>query len=475
MGVDHCVRAIHRFLYRPLLKVQVRFAKMIGLTIKNFRKENVLLVLLLLTGLIGGVFAFTFSYFSNTNVLIGLCLFPFTLFITGRRRNNFSYLSVSVLFAVLAVTYQVRVFYFFSLAFYFLWLIELFIGKLNILILFLILFMSPFFVQVVTILGFPLRLMLSGYAGALLKFAGLNVHVEGNMIMLGGTMFSVDEACMGLNMLVISLLMGVFVLAFRYRLSKMTLGLYSTSIYFAVAFGLNMAANVIRIIVLVFFRITPDNPMHEMIGVLCLVVYVVIPLHFLGRWLVQKYGESRSDGVSDVLFSRKNIIVITILALIVLFVGTTLKNDRPSPADAYANVHFNNLKPERLNGGISKISTDDLLIYVKTIPEFFTGEHTPLMCWKGSGYKFSGVATTTVEGITIYKGTLVKDDKFLHTVWWYSNGLVNTISQLDWRMRMLKGEPNFCLVNVTAEDEQTLMTSLKSMFTTQSLTIKNKL
>jgi exosortase N len=448
---------------------------MIALTIKNLRKENVLLVLLLLTGLIGGVFAFTFSYFSNTNVLIGLCLFPFTLFITGRRQNNFFYLSLSVLFAVLALTYQVRIFYFFSLAFYFLSLIELFVGKLNILILFLILFMSPFFVQVVTILGFPLRLMLSAYAGGLLNFAGVNVQVEGNMIMLGGTMFSVDEACMGLNMLIISLLMGVFVLTFRYRLSNATLGQYSTCFYFVVAFGLNMVANVIRIIVLVFFRIPPGNPMHEMIGVLCLIVYVVIPLHFLGRWLVQKYGESRNDGASDLVFSSTNIIFITILSLIVLFVGTTLRNYPHSPTGAYANIHFNNVKPEKLKGGISKISTDDLLIYVKAIPEFFTGEHTPLMCWKGSGYEFSGVATTTVEGITIYKGTLIKDDKSLHTAWWYSNGVVKTISQLEWRMRMLKGEPNFCLVNVTAEDEQTLMTSIKSMFKTNSLIINSKL
>jgi hypothetical protein len=49
---------------------------------------------------------------------------------------------------------------------------------------------------------------------------------------------------------------------------------------------------------------------------------------------------------------------------------------------------------------------------------------------------------------------------------------VETISQLDWRMRMLKGEPKFCLVNVTAEDEITLMNSIKAMFLTNELAIK---
>lgn len=448
---------------------------MIMLTVKRWSKENGLLVFLLLIGVVGGIFAFTFSYFSNTNVLIGLCLFPFTLLITGPKRNNFFYISLVALFAALAVTYQVRIFYFFSLAFYFLWLIELFVGRLNVLILFLIVFMSPFFIQVVTILGFPLRLMLSTLAGGLLNFVGVNVQVEGNMMMLDGATFSVDEACMGLNMLVISLLMGVFVLAYRYRFSNSTLNLYPTTIFFIVAFILNMVTNVIRIIVLVFFRIPPENSMHEFIGLLCLVVYVVIPLHFLSAWLVRKYGKGKSDCVPQPVLSRGNFVFITVICLVILFAGTTLEKNAHPAGTTHADVHFGNVKVERLDDGISKISTDELLIYVKTIPEFFTGEHTPLMCWKGSGYEFSGIATTTVEGTTIYKGTLVKDGKSLHTAWWYSNGLVETISQLDWRMRMLKGQPHFCLVNVTAEDEQTLMTSIRSMFTTDPLTIKGNL
>lgn len=158
--------------------------------------------------------------------------------------------------------------------------------------------------------------------------------------------------------------------------------------------------------------------------------------------------------------------------MIILFAGITLEMNRHSSRTAHADIHFSKGKPERLKDGVTKISTDDLLIYVKTIPEFFTGEHTPLMCWKGSGYEFSGVATTTVEGITLYKATLVNGGKSLHTAWWYSNGQVETISQLDWRMRMLKGEPRFCLINVTAEDEQTLVTSIRSMLTTNEFAIK---
>ena len=446
---------------------------MIAETIQGWSREKVLLIFLLLVGVVGGMLAFTPSYFSNTNVLIGLCLFPFTLLVTGPRRNNYFYIVFIVLFAALAVTYKVRIFYFFSLAFYVLWLIELFVGKLNILILFLIVFMSPFFIQVVTILGFPLRLMLSGYAGEMLTLVGVDVQVNGNMIILDGAMFSVDEACMGLNMLAISLLMGVFVLAFHHRLSNKTLGLCSAGLFFAGALILNMVANVVRIVALVYFRIPAEDPMHEVIGILCLIVYVVIPLQFLGRWLVRKYGKPKRDSASAVAITRRNFFVVAVIPLLVLFVGATIESNRQSSSLAHAKVHFGNAKPELLSDGVTKISTDDLLIYVKTIPEFFTGEHTPLMCWKGSGYEFSGIATTTVAGITIYKGTLVNGGKTLHTAWWYSNGRVETISQVDWRMRMLKGEPKFCLVNVTAEDERTLMDAIDSMLRTSPLIAKH--
>ena len=211
--------------------------------------------------------------------------------------------------------------------------------------------------------------------------------------------------------------------------------------------------------------------MHEFIGVLCLIVYVLIPLHFLSAWLVRRYGRSKTDSVAGEALSRAKIAFIVVLPMIILFTGISFENKSRASRNTHAEIRFNKGKPVRLNDGISKLSTDQLLIYVKTIPEFFTGEHTPLMCWKGSGYEFSGIATTTVQGITIYKGTLVKEGKSLHTAWWYSNGQVQTISQLDWRMRMLKGEPNFFLVNVTAAEEDTLMSSIQSMFANKEFTI----
>ena len=445
---------------------------MMASTLSLGATEKSLFVILLLVGVSGGLLAFPASYFSNTNVLIGLCLLPLTLIISGTQHNNLFYVGLMVLFAALAGVYHVRIFYFFCLAFYFLWLVERFVGRLNVLVLFLVVFMSPFFIQVVTILGFPIRLMLSAFSGGVLNFVGLNVRVEGNMMFLDGARFTVDEACMGLNLLVISLLMGVFVLGFRYRISRTALGLYPTVIYFLIVCILNMITNVIRIVVLVLFRVPPENVMHDFIGILCLIVYVLVPLHFFGGWLARKYGKTKGDAGVSRPFSRRHIFAFSVISMAILFAGTMVGKKRATDGVGHADVSFGEVIPEKLEGGISKITTDKLLIYVKTIPEFFTGEHTPLMCWKGSGYEFEGVAAVTVDGYQIYKGTLVNEDEPLYTAWWYSNGKVETISQLDWRMRMLRGDPKFYLVNVTAADEQTLMAAISSILTTDALAIK---
>jgi hypothetical protein len=47
-------------------------------------------------------------------------------------------------------------------------------------------------------------------------------------------------------------------------------------------------------------------------------------------------------------------------------------------------------------------------------------------------------------------GNIAKGQDQLLTAWWFSNHDHNTISQLDWRWRVLWGDPEFQLVNVTA-------------------------
>ena len=116
-----------------------------------------------------------------------------------------------------------------------------------------------------------------------------------------------------------------------------------------------------------------------------------------------------------------------------------------------------------MKDGITKLYNDEALIYIKPIPEFFSSEHTPLYCWRGTGYKFESIRLTIINGCEVYTGQLTKPGHTLQTAWWYSNGEAQTVDQLNWRIRMLKGESRFCVVNVTADSEDVLLQETKRL------------
>jgi exosortase N len=436
----------------------------------DFKKDNIILIISIGLLLIGGSFAFPLWYLLKSNVLIGLVLLPYALLCSYKQRFNYLYLIYVILFGLIGLYYNIRISYFFSLSFFALFLIELWMGKPNQLASFLLAFMSPFFHQVAVILGFPIRLQLSAWAGHLLSFFGVDVKVEGNMMLLNDSHFSVDEACMGLNMLAMSMLMGVFALAYQYRIQKVRLTFPNVAIFFSALFLLDLVGNLLRIMILVAFRITPENPIHEVCGVLCFAAYVMIPMYFLSKWIVQRFGKqiisaSTKFHLSDI----QNYFVLSI-AILICYVGIHVKMEKEqTTAMPYANVNLPGFQADYMNDGITKLTNDEALVYIKPIPEFFTGEHTPLICWKGSGYNFEGVSKTKVHGHEIYIGQLVKPGETLFTAWWYSNGKIQTVNQLEWRMRMLKGEERFCLINITVANSATLKENLKCIFKTRLL------
>ena len=79
----------------------------------------------------GGAIAFPPEFLAGSNVLIGFCLFPFVLIVSGRQRINYIYLAVVFLLGIVAYSYAVRTFYFLALFFFILILLELQWGQLD--------------------------------------------------------------------------------------------------------------------------------------------------------------------------------------------------------------------------------------------------------------------------------------------------------------------------------------------------------
>lgn len=435
-------------------------------------KKLVIVLFSLALIVIGGCFAFPWQFISRPNILIGFVLFPVTLFCNKEQRINRIYLFFMILFAIVSLQYHVRVFYFFTLAFFTLFLIELWLGRINALILFLIMFMSPFFKQIAVIMGFPIRLQLSAWAGQLLHFTGLDVQVDGNMMLVNGAHFTVDEACMGLNMLVFSMLTGVVALIHQYRTHRLQLPFGQLTFFFLVVLLLEVASNLLRILLLVIFKISPENPMHEIVGLLCFLFYVVAPIFFISQWFVRLAGKPLENGTRKIQMPRIFKIAILATALAILMLGVHVQHGKEIPTTVHANIKLPGFQESKMEDGITKLYNESALLYIKPIPEFFTGEHTPLMCWRGSGFEFEGIRKMNLHNSDLYIGKLVKPDDSLFIAWWYSNGEIQTINQWDWRMRMLQGE-KFCLVSITTMNEEELYTQLNQILLHKQLQLSN--
>lgn len=71
-------------------------------------------------------------------------------------------------------------------------------------------------------------------------------------------------------------------------------------------------------------------------------------------------------------------------------------------------------------------------------------------------------------GIETYAGELQQGDQTLYTAWWFDNGVYQTIGQLDWRWRTLRGQQQFAIVNISAVTKAELNARVTTM-------LKNKI
>src|ERR1700735_608476 len=95
---------------------------------------------------------------------------------------------------------------------------------------------------------------------------------------------------MGLHMLISSLLTGMILLGiYQRRMRKKLSFLYLSAIGVAVLI-LNFFSNLIRIVSLVEFQVSPENNMHAAIGLSCFVIYVLLPSVVLVKFMINRFG-----------------------------------------------------------------------------------------------------------------------------------------------------------------------------------------
>jgi exosortase N len=415
--------------------------------------------------LIVAIYGFVFftglqDYFrwSSAGFIIGIIALQVTTSFNKNAKGSMRFFVGALLFFGLFLLVPAKTFLYLSLAAAGLFFMEIFYGRINLLPQLVLIAMSSWADSMANLFSFPIRLELTAFAGKLLSIVNEGSIVEGNIILLNGHEFSVDPACMGLQMIVTSLLCGMILLGFYQKKMVKELRTWQVMGLLAIIILLNITANLFRIICLVQFNIPPDNFMHDGIGIICLAGYVLIPVMVLAKWMVQHYGIPKKNlrGTYQVR-STSRLLGCNLLLAACMLTGLHISLNKGLSSripDHIPQIAGYTTKP--LLGDVIKLENDYSLIYIKHIPGCYYTEHHPMVCWKGSGYDFQQVEERVVDGNKVYTALLQQGEDKLYTAWWYENSRHATTSQWNWRWDVFLGAPGYSLINVTATNRAEL-------------------
>ena len=400
----------------------------------------------------------------DANLFAGLLFAPY-ICTTDLTRYSLRYLVPALLTLALAILVPVKTMLFIAALFAVLLLLENSLGRLSESFLFLLFLISPVFKYVISTVDFPVRLWLTERVSDLLNIIGIKAAAAGNQIQLDRCDFSVDPACAGLNMLIISLIICLFILMHYQRQTGKRLKFLYLTILFLATIGLNVIANFFRILLLVFFKIMPDTFLHAVVGLGCLVVYVILPLlkgvgpllNFAGCAPRQVITSNKKHSFYLIRFPVLHVVFAAMLLLIAL---NLVSADKLIPVSK--EIKLNGMHKHKLDNGIMKFEDKEALIYIKP-SAFYVPCHDPMICWTGSGYVFNNVKKEKWTGVELYTGTLQKGKDKIYAAWWFDIGNTKTVNQLQWRWEAAKGRQPFYLINVNAANRQMLQTRVNSL------------
>lgn len=405
----------------------------------------------------------------SVNVVLGLMGLPLVTRLTGKNGSHYRYGVLAIITAVLACFVPTNTMLYFTIVFALLFVTEAGIGRINLMPVVMAALMSPLVQYAADVFSFPIRLRLTEVAGQAMKLAGMEVTVRGNMILYQNNEFAVDPACMGLNMLVTSMITGLMMISVNQkRYNKVLSNRWLVPVLVTMV-GLNIFSNCVRMVCLVLFNVLPDQPAHGWIGIGCLLLYVMLPAMFLSGWLIRRFGKdipvkpvkisANLTGLGMLSAQLLLICSVAIAATVIKKEKSALQNDQ-SPAPVVAG--FNSA---RVDASIIKLDNPETLVYIKNIPGFYSGDHHPMICWRGSGYSFRQIEKKSIAANTVYTAVLDDGAHQLHTAWWYDNGISRTIDQFTWRWDVFRGAHAYSLVNLTASSETQLEQALTDILT----------
>ena len=170
-------------------------------------------MMLMYFGLIVYISARGYFHF-DTTVGIGFMLLPYVWTSGQKRERSNRWLIVVVLLLVACWYLEVITLYYWLAIAALIFLVESLYSRMTSLPISLLFVMSLLFRYLSEVFTFPIRIWMSKCVGQLLQFCQFNIQVSGNNLVIDGNDFVIAPACMGLEMMGISLLLAIFLMAF---------------------------------------------------------------------------------------------------------------------------------------------------------------------------------------------------------------------------------------------------------------------
>ena len=425
--------------------------------LKHIELKWLLVVSLLSLGTLLCIQNLDFYLVFDFKLMLILLVSPFVIFVKYPGEYSIRYAVLSLLFLGLYPVLKIQSCFFVGFSFFLLFVIESWLGKLNNLPLFFVVVVSPFALFLFNLFGFPIRLQLTHLATEVLVYIYPTISNAGNMILFEGNEFSVDPECMGIKMTVTGFLIALGMIAYVERSTDKNLNFFwIAGLMLATGFFI-VSTNFLRIVTIILFKAMPGTMAHEFIGILSLVVYTVVPLYFLVKTAFRYLGQEKRESKpvkqkSWITWSLTGILLASLCTL------NLYRDDfRNTGNDSkLSGIHLPAYKDTLLENGVLQLENEHALVYIKPGGSFYGPDHTPTICWRGSGYTFVKENKIEVNQKQLFTAELRSEEDTLHTAWWYDNGSHQTINQFDWRWRTLKGEEPFRIINVTVSDKEEL-------------------
>jgi exosortase N len=396
------------------------------------------------------VWSYLHINFSLNN--FALLLLPLATFVKKQGVFSYRYLLVGGVSYGLYLCSGAPFFLVLAIGFVCFLVLELTLGKINYLAPFALVLITPIVKYFFDVFGFPVRLALTKFATRFLTWtSGFDLSAQGNMITKNGALFSVEPECMGLKMVITSLLSGIMMVSFFERKFKSNYTFWSLVLIVMMTLFLVVLNNLIRIILLVKYEIPAQDPAHDFVGVAGLFGIVFIPQYFFVRFCNQFSTSAHDNGRTvNMRWPLKGLSGALVL-WVAISSFTFIKTADMEPDPISSDFAWPGYQTELLPTNVVKLSNQHALIYIKPPKPFYTSDHAPFLCWKGSGYSISNEEIKKVRGYDICMAKLTSGNQTLFTAWFHDNGKHKTAHQLDWRWRALNGEEEFRLINISAE------------------------